>query len=434
MTADLDIEQPGALVDYLRRTGRIAAAEEPTIRVLAGGVSNRTVLVERPSGEAWVVKQALAKLRVQVDWFSPPERIHREALGLRWLEEIAPPGTTTPLVFEDHDHHLMAMEAVPQPHENWKTMLLAGRLERDHVAQFARILGTIHRRGYERRVDVEPVFADRGYFESLRLEPYYGYTATQVDAAASFLGDLIAATLARRDTVVHGDYSPKNILVHAGRLVLLDHEVIHFGDPGFDLGFSLTHLLSKAHHIPARRADFAAAAVDYWTTYRDTLGDVPFAAELEPRAVRHTLGCLLARVRGRSPLEYMDAEERTRQANAVLRLMAAPPSTIAWASEPCPARPRTSASLSGVTRPVAERRSTTSSAIVLTAIPEASGCAPVPAAWSPGEPTVRRFGGRSESISLIRVIGSAERALKRSLRARKGRDTRRAARRRRRAR
>ncbi len=333
MPADLDIEQPGALLAYLRETGRIDPAEEPAIRVLTGGVSNRTVLVERSTGEAWVVKQALAKLRVQVDWFSPPERIHREALGLRWLERIAPPSTTTPLVFEDHDVHLMAMQAVPQPHENWKTLLLAGRLEIDHVAQFAELLGTIHRRGHERRSEIEPVFADRGFFESLRLEPYYGYTATQVAAAAAFLTDLIAATLARRDTIVHGDYSPKNVLVHDGRLILLDHEVIHFGDPGFDLGFSLTHLLSKAHHLPAKRADFAAAAVAYWADYRDTLGDVPFAADLEPRAVRHTLGCLLARVRGRSPLEYLDAEERTRQADAVVCLMADPPPTVAALAE-----------------------------------------------------------------------------------------------------
>jgi 5-methylthioribose kinase len=327
--ADLDIEQPGALLAYLHHTGRIPPAEQPAIRVLAGGVSNRTVLVERPTGEAWVVKQALAKLRVQVDWFSPPERIHREALGLRWLEQIAPPSTTTPLVFEDHDLHLMAMHAVPQPHENWKTMLLAGRLDPDYVAQFAHLLGTIHRRGHEHRAELEPVFADRGYFESLRLEPYYGYTATQVAPASAFLTDLISETLARRDTLVHGDYSPKNVLVHAGRLVLLDHEVIHFGDPGFDLGFSLTHLLSKAHHLPAKRTDFAAAAIAYWTHYRDTLGNTPFAPDLEPRAVLHTLGCLLARVRGRSPLEYLDPDERTRQADAVLHLMTDPPPTVA---------------------------------------------------------------------------------------------------------
>jgi len=328
-TTGLDIEQPGALVAYLRATGRIAPDETPAVRVLAGGVSNRTVLVERANGDAWVVKQALAKLRVAVDWFSSPERIHREALGLRWLARLAPPGAITPLVFEDHGHHLLAMAAVPQPHENWKTMLLAGRLAPDHLDQFARLLGTVHRAGHDRRAEVEPVFADRGFFASLRLEPYYGYTAERVPAAAPFLARLIEETRAHRLTLVHGDYSPKNVLVHAGRFVLLDHEVIHWGDPAFDLGFGLTHLLSKAHHLPPHRPAFAAAAGRFWHVYRETLGDPPWAAGLEARAVRHTLGCLLARVAGRSPLEYLDDAARARQRAAVLPLLADPPPTVA---------------------------------------------------------------------------------------------------------
>jgi 5-methylthioribose kinase len=329
--AELDIEQSQALLDYLHSSGRIPPDEEPKLTVLAGGVSNRTVLVERPSGhgQAWVLKQALAKLRVQVDWFSPPERVHREALGLRWLAQLAPEGAITPFVFEDFQHHILAMGAVPQPHQNWKTLLLAGQLESDHVAQFARLLGSIHRIGNERLAEVEPLFGDRGYFESLRLEPYYAYTSTQVDAATGFLTELIAETRVHRDTIVHGDYSPKNILVHEGRLVLLDHEVIHVGDPGFDLGFSLTHFLSKAHHIPAKRADFAEATSTYWRIYKEEAGDAPWTRDLESRAVRHTLGCLLARVAGRSPLEYLDAGERARQRAAVVRLMANPPATFA---------------------------------------------------------------------------------------------------------
>src|SRR3712207_4936415 len=123
MSDALDIERPGQLAAYLREAGLIMPDEEPAVSVLAGGVSNRTVLVERPTGESWVVKQALAKLRVAVDWFSDPARIHREAAGLRWLARLAPAGTITPLVFEDHEHHLLAMQAVPQPHENWKTLL-----------------------------------------------------------------------------------------------------------------------------------------------------------------------------------------------------------------------------------------------------------------------------------------------------------------------
>mgnify|MGYP002336116997 CR=1 FL=1 len=325
----LDIENPDALAAYLRATGHIDPDEQPRLTTLAGGVSNRTVLVERPNGDAWVIKQALEKLRVQVDWFSSPERIHREALGLRWLVELAPPGTITPLVFEDFDAHLLAMQAVPQPHANWKSLLLSGLLKLDHVRQFAELLAAIHANAYRRRDELAPAFDDPSFFISLRIEPYYAYTAQQAPEAAGFLNALIEDTLAQRLTLVHGDYSPKNILVHDERLILLDHEVIHWGDPAFDLGFSLTHLLSKAHHLLEHRAAFAAAANYYWQVYALALGYLPWTDDLERRAARHTLACLLARVAGRSPLEYLDSEERERQRAAVLAIIAQPPTSIA---------------------------------------------------------------------------------------------------------
>jgi aminoglycoside phosphotransferase (APT) family kinase protein len=328
MEGTLDIENPMELLDYLRSNGWIDPDETPAIAVLQGGVSNKTVLVERVEDDPWVLKQALAKLRVQVDWFSPVERVHREALGLRWLERIAPPGTTTPLIFEDFQYHLIAMAAVPQPHENWKQMLLRGEVVPDQVDQFATLLGTIHREGATRRAELEPVFGDRGFFESLRLEPYFGFTASEVPEARQFLLDLIDETRAHVETLVHGDYSPKNILVHDGRLVLLDHEVIHFGDPTFDLGFSMTHFLSKAHHLPGRRQAFAEATRAYWNRYRSIVATEPWATDLEGRAVRKTLGVLLARVRGRSPLEYLDQTERDRQAAVVIALMSDPPATV----------------------------------------------------------------------------------------------------------
>lgn len=319
----LDIEQHDELVRYLRGSGRIGADEQPALRTLAGGVSNRTVLLERESGEQWVLKQALEKLRVQADWFCSPERIHREALGLHWLERLAPAGSITPFVFEDRDRHLLAMAAVPQPHENWKTMLLAGDLHTVHVEGFARLLRSIHRNALAHREPLQRTFGDQSFFERLRLEPYYAYTAERVPAAAPFLASLIDETRSHRDTLVHGDYSPKNVLVRGDSLVLLDHEVIHFGDPAFDVGFSLSHLLSKAHHLPERRDAFAVAARLYWATYADG-----HEAELEPRVVRHTLACLLARVAGRSPLEYLDQDERARQQRAVLSLVDAPPRRV----------------------------------------------------------------------------------------------------------
>src|SRR5262249_7051795 len=176
----------------------------------AGGVSNRTVLVKRPNGEAWVLKQALAKLRVKVDWFSSPERIRREAEGLRWLTRLAPLGTLPAFVFEDDREYILAMAAIPEPHANWKSLLLKGQLVTDHIRQFGKLLGTIHRCAAERAAEIAPAFDDRSFFESLRVEPYYSYTASQISGAAMFLSGLIEETRATRLTLVHGDYSPKN--------------------------------------------------------------------------------------------------------------------------------------------------------------------------------------------------------------------------------
>ena len=321
----LDIEQPEALLAYLRASGRIGPDEQPGLRPLTGGVSSRVVLVERsPPGPDWVLKQALPKLRVAVDWFSSPERMRREAVALRWMAELAPPASVPALLWEEPDVHLLAMTAVPQPHTNWKLALLQGR-GLEHAAAFGGLLGTTHRRAWERREELGPIFSDRSFFESLRLEPYYRYTAMQVPEASPFLEALIADTAGRSETLVHGDYSPKNILVHDGRLVVLDHEVAHFGDPAFDVGFSTTHLLSKANHLPTLREAFARAADDSWRAYRREVDGTEFSRALEARAVRHTLACLLARVKGRSPLEYLDEPARRRQQRAVLALMAAPP-------------------------------------------------------------------------------------------------------------
>jgi len=324
---DLDIEQPEALEHYLRAVGRIDPDERVAVEILAGGVSNKTVRVGRASGERWVLKQALPKLRVEADWFADPERIRREALGIGHLSALLP-GHIPALIFEDPAHHLLAMAAVPEPHEVWKQVLMQGDGTVEQAGAFGELLATIHAGAWRQREALQPVFRDRGYFESLRLEAYYAYAAEQCPDATDFLHGLIETTRGRSSTLVHGDYSPKNILVHDDRLILLDHEVIHWGDPAFDVGFSLTHLLSKAHHLSAHRTAMRRLAEAHWSRYHQGVRDMPWVSELQPHAVRHTLGCLLARVDGRSPLEYLTAEQRAAQRRAVLGLIEQPPDDV----------------------------------------------------------------------------------------------------------
>lgn len=315
---DLNIEDPAQLLRYLRQNGRIDASERPRFTTLEGGVSNRTVWLRFDNRPDWVIKQALAKLRVQVDWFSAPERIEREAAGLNWLGRIIA-GNVPELVFFDRRHNILAMSAVPLPHTNWKTQLLRGETSLPLAREFGGLLAKIHNAVLAHPA-IASDFAERRFFEELRLEPYYGYTATEVPGARSFLEKLINDTRKREFALVHGDYSPKNVLISRDNLVILDFEVIHFGDPAFDIGFSLTHFLSKAHFLRAHRYSFIEMAAAYWRAYALDLEAEIFKC-IQPAAVAHTLACLLARVAGRSPLEYFDDAHRRRQRAIVLTLM-----------------------------------------------------------------------------------------------------------------
>ena len=323
---EVNIENPTELVNYLERSGRITAGTRPKVSVLGGGVSNRTVLVEQAEGTAWVLKQALPKLRVADDWYCDPARIELESLALQWLEKLIPEAVPR-FIFSDKSNSLFAMTAVPRPHVNWKTLLLAGEIGCDLVQKFGELLGQIHRSSSRPANEWKNRFSDRTFFDALRLDPYYRRAAERNPSCAAFFRQLIDETRAVQEALVHGDFSPKNILVHEGSLILLDYEVMHLGDPAFDLGFSLTHLLSKANHLAPHRSKLLEATHVYWNSYSQSLSSAR-ALTIGERAVRHTLGCLLARVDGRSPLEYLTAAERDRQRRVSTELMRSSPKTI----------------------------------------------------------------------------------------------------------
>lgn len=326
MISELNIEDFCVLEHYLRDRHLIGATEPAAFRALAGGISSRAILVAPKGSPAFVVKQSLRKLRVKSDWFSSPGRIHREALGMRWLNKLAPPGTVPELLYEDSSAHLIVMSAVQEPNRTWKELLFTEPPNRVHFRQFAKILSRIHQASHANR-SLEKLFENRSFFESLRLEPYYRYSGLQVPESSVFLNALIEDTLRQRISLVHGDYSPKNILVHSEKFVLVDHEVIHYGDPAFDLGFALTHLLAKSLHLRLFREQMIEGANEFVRDYLDGIRGVDDA--IEARACRHTAACLLARVVGRSPLEYLTAPEKSWEKAAALRLMRDTPVDLA---------------------------------------------------------------------------------------------------------
>lgn len=296
------------------------SGERCSCRNLTGGVSNRTVRVARVGRPNLIVKQALSRLRVKVVWHSSPQRIHREFKALQVFAELLP-GQVPFACFEDSEQHVIGMEEVPVPYYNWKEQMLSGIVETRHWASFGTMLIRIHTATNEALAGIPNDLWDKTFFESLRLEPYYGFSKRQETAAATFLEELITETRPLEVALVHGDYSPKNVLICGEVLHLLDYEVCHVGDPAFDVGFALTHALSKSLKLPQKRQVLLECALQFWLKYSNAGTQEFVSSSLELRAVKHTLGCLLARAVGRSPLEYLNHDQRAWQARTVLDLI-----------------------------------------------------------------------------------------------------------------
>jgi aminoglycoside phosphotransferase (APT) family kinase protein len=180
------------------------------------------------------------------------------------------------------------------------------------AAVCGRLLGCLHA-GSWNDVGLARTLGDRTFFDQLRLDPYYRHAAKAHPDLAPQFTELIDSVWNHRLCLVHGDFSPKNLLVWRGHICLIDHEVGHFGDPAFDLGFFLTHLVAKAVHAREACRHYLALAGAFWTTYQVELARVATAdelADLRRRMMLNLAGCLRARVDGKSPLEYLDEAER----------------------------------------------------------------------------------------------------------------------------
>jgi 5-methylthioribose kinase len=258
-------------------------------------------MVEHEGGRL-VLKQSLARLRVREEWLSDRDRVFRESRALRELASFFPPASMPRVLWEDRNNYLFAMEAAPAGAESWKSLLLSGVVVPETGAMVGRMLRAMIQAGLE-RPEWAASFEGETVFDQLRLDPYYRFTASRHPDVAPRLLTLIEATKGRRVTLVHGDWSPKNLLVHEAQVMAIDFEVLHFGDPGFDTAFLLNHLLLKSFHRPLYGARYREAAEEFW---RAVSGPPEW---LEQSTLEHLGGLLLARVDGKSPAEYLQAED-----------------------------------------------------------------------------------------------------------------------------
>jgi aminoglycoside phosphotransferase (APT) family kinase protein len=320
----------------LRRLGVIASDATPPAEPLGGGVSSDIWRVDLPS-RSLCIKRALARLKVQQEWHAPVER---NAYEVAWLQTAAAivPDAVPRIVAVDADAQLFVMEFLdPLRHRLWKSQLRDGVIEVATARAVGERLARIHEATADRS-DIAMRFRSDAIFRSIRLEPYLAATARRHPGLAAALESLVARTARTRRALVHGDVSPKNILVGPSGPIFLDAECAWYGDPAFDLAFCLNHMLLKALWRPtsalaylelfdALRAAYLAAV-----TWEDRQA-------LEARIASLLPGLFLARVDGKSPVEYVtDERERDKVRRVATALIRTPPASLAairdaWSDE-----------------------------------------------------------------------------------------------------
>ncbi|MDZ7717707.1 MAG: aminoglycoside phosphotransferase family protein [Balneolaceae bacterium] len=293
-------------ITALLRTENLISGSNIKFKPLKGGVSSDIVLVS--DGESSVVvKQALPKLNVEDDWYADISRNENEQKFLRFLRRIKPDASPK-LLYSNSEHSFFVMEFLDEEFKNWKKQMLNGVFDPQIAEKSAALLATIHKESWKNE-DLKKEFNKADNFYELRTEPYLVTTGQRYPDLKDHFFDEVERLKSHQEAIVHGDFSPKNIMVKNGRVVLLDHEVAWFGDPAFDLAFFLNHLYLKMLYHFKKTGEIQDLTNIAWTTYFNQMGEQIFQ-QMEERTIRLLLMMMLARMDGKSPVEYLEADQQ----------------------------------------------------------------------------------------------------------------------------
>ncbi len=294
--------------EYLRQRG-VVGTEPARVELLGWGVSNVVLHVE-VGEQLLILKQSRPQLRTRDAWFSDLDRVYREQEVMEYLEPRLPAGTVPRVLFSDRDNFVFAMTHAPLESRVWKESLLAGDVDLAVGQRTGTILGRMHP-VTSRDPTLEERWGDRRVFVQLRVDPFYRSIQQRRPEVAAAVEPLIEQM---RDAVVglcHGDFSPKNILVHRAGFTLVDYETAHIGDCSMDLGFFLSHLLLKCVKRHGERRRYFELTREFWDSYSQEVRPEIFGScYSQGKGITHCAVCLLARIDGVSPVDYLPEEPK----------------------------------------------------------------------------------------------------------------------------
>ncbi len=316
------MEMDSEVIVSLRRLGVLDGDDVPPIMALPGGISSDIWRLDLPGG-AVCVKRALPRLRVEKRWEAPVER---NTFEWEWMQCVAAfaPDAVPPMIAHDQDARLFVMAYLdPLDYPLWKDQLRDGVAHPGDAAAVGRLLGTIHSRTANRS-DIAEKFSTDRIFHAMRLEPYLEATARAHGDLSTVLLGLAERTANTKRVLVHGDISPKNIMFGPKGPVFLDAECAWHGDPAFDAAFCLNHLLLKCLWTPGSTDEFLSCFTSLWDGYRGEIDWEP-DEDVAYRVATLLPGLFLARIDGKSPVEYLTDDRDKNRVRRVARALLVDP-------------------------------------------------------------------------------------------------------------
>lgn len=287
----------------LSRLDRVDPNTRFDVKPMGGGVSSTVLLCENGRWRH-VLKQPLGKFRVRDEWIVGTERTKVEYEIAKFIERHMGQDEIVPVIEYDEPNEVLVMEAAGASWTSWKERMLQGEVRLDLGKAAATMLARFH--SLVRHLD-EDEFRNDKLFDQQRLDPYLRTAAGRAPEVASKLERLVDE-FPQRDDLVHGDFSPKNLLTNGFNLRAIDHEVATRGDAAFDLGFLINHLLLKSVHLPKHMEELHETA---WATFDTYMDRSPVVDDtFEARFSRFLAALHLARAIGKSKAEYLTDDDK----------------------------------------------------------------------------------------------------------------------------
>ena len=308
--------------DLARRAEAMLGISGATFTPMVAGVSSELWRIDALD-KTYCLKRALPRLNVAKEWLAPVRRNAEEVRWLRFAATVAP--RQVPAVVADDAQAGIAILSWFDPARwtNWKQQLMQGLVRPAVGTEMGELLAALHRRSAE-QPELAKAFENMDLLSALRLEPFFVAAMEANPEVAHRLREAVDHLTTYRTALIHGDVSPKNVLIHISRPpVLLDAECACWADPAFDVAFLCAHLFLKSAHLTRYRGWFYETVRRLIAAYEDAAPE-----PVNDRLLLLVPALLIARVDGKSPADYLNEKVRTKVRATAVRLLLDPPPSI----------------------------------------------------------------------------------------------------------